>query len=375
MNIKSLLLGSAAALAVVSGAQAADAIVAAEPEPAEYARVCDAFGTGYFYIPGTETCLKIGGRVRFDLQAANSYSTAGNIDGTQSEDGFNDDGWFSRSRAEIYMDTASDTEMGALKTQMIARFDFDGTYNDGGHTSTKLIAANIQLGGFLVGLADSYYSSFTGYAGDIINDDVVGYGQFEVNQIAYNFDNGSGITAVIALQDDRKSRVGVDTDGDGFADDEIDASGDGYMPDVVAGLGYSTEAFGFKVVGGYDESRDTGAVKARLDGKFGAVSAFVMAAYNFDGEINDFAPDNTGDGVGWGDWAAWAGLGYQLTDNAAINAQVAYTDSDTFAAAANVKWEPVNGLIIQPEVTYTKWDNVNVDDDQWNGMVRFQRTF
>ena len=32
MNIKSLLLGSAAALAVVSGAQAADAVVAAEPE-------------------------------------------------------------------------------------------------------------------------------------------------------------------------------------------------------------------------------------------------------------------------------------------------------------------------------------------------------
>ncbi|MBX4869589.1 porin, partial [Rhizobium leguminosarum] len=64
MNIKSLLLGSAAALAVVSGAQAADAIVAAEPEPVEYVRVCDAYGTGYFYIPGTETCLKIEGYIR-----------------------------------------------------------------------------------------------------------------------------------------------------------------------------------------------------------------------------------------------------------------------------------------------------------------------
>ena len=48
MNLKSLLLGSAAALAAVSGAQAADAIVAMEPEPMEYVRVCDAFGTGYF---------------------------------------------------------------------------------------------------------------------------------------------------------------------------------------------------------------------------------------------------------------------------------------------------------------------------------------
>src|SRR5262245_32361547 len=66
MNIKSLLLGSAAALAVVSGAQAADAVVAAEPEPMEYVKVCDAYGTGFFYIPGTETCLKIGGQVRFE---------------------------------------------------------------------------------------------------------------------------------------------------------------------------------------------------------------------------------------------------------------------------------------------------------------------
>ncbi len=64
MNIKSLLLGSAAALAAVSGAHAADAIVAADAEPMEYVRVCDAYGKGYFYIPGTETCLKVGGMLR-----------------------------------------------------------------------------------------------------------------------------------------------------------------------------------------------------------------------------------------------------------------------------------------------------------------------
>ncbi|MEK1855442.1 MAG: porin, partial [Phyllobacterium sp.] len=57
MNIKSLLLGSAAALAAVTGARAADAVVVAEPEPVEYVRVCDAYGAGFFYIPGTETCL------------------------------------------------------------------------------------------------------------------------------------------------------------------------------------------------------------------------------------------------------------------------------------------------------------------------------
>ena len=73
MNIKSLLIGSAAALVAVSGARAADAIVAAEPEPVEYVRVCDAFGTGFFYIPGTETCLRIHGYVRYDIGAGEQF--------------------------------------------------------------------------------------------------------------------------------------------------------------------------------------------------------------------------------------------------------------------------------------------------------------
>src|SRR6187402_1979346 len=67
MNIKSLLLGSAAALVAVSGARAADAVVVAEPEPVEYVRVCDVYGTGFYYMPGTETCLKVSGYVRYDI--------------------------------------------------------------------------------------------------------------------------------------------------------------------------------------------------------------------------------------------------------------------------------------------------------------------
>jgi hypothetical protein len=65
MKIKTLLLGSAAALLVTGGAQAADLSIA---ESVEYVRVCDAFGVGYWYIPGTDTCIKIGGFVQFDLK-------------------------------------------------------------------------------------------------------------------------------------------------------------------------------------------------------------------------------------------------------------------------------------------------------------------
>ncbi|WP_137156753.1 porin [Rhizobium sp. FKL33] len=360
MSIKSLLLGSAAALAVVSGAQAADAVVAAEPEPMEYVKVCDAYGTGYFYIPGTETCLKVGGRVRFDLKAANSYK----LD--------SDNGWNSRSRGEIYMDSASDTEYGALKTKFVGRFDFDNTYNDGTHTTTKLIQANISLAGFQVGLADTLFSSFTGYAGDIINDDVVSYGQFEVNQINYVYDSGAGFKAAIGVEADDIEVTKIDAQGNEY--DEV-VNGQDYVPNVVAGLAYSADAFGVSIVGGYDERRDEGAVKGRVDGNFGAFSAFVMGAWSSSGkEVNNYAPGD-GSGAAWGDWAAWAGVGYKVSDDVKVNAQIAGTDNDTLAVAANVKWNPVSGLLIQPEVTYTSFDNDKADGDQWNGMIRFQRTF
>ncbi|WP_137156231.1 porin [Rhizobium sp. FKL33] len=348
MTMKTLLLASAAALAIGSAAQAADAVVAAEPEPMEYVKVCDAYGTGYFYIPGTETCLKVGGRIRFDLKAADSYKAD------------SDNGWNSLTRAEIYMDTASDTEYGALKTKFISRFEFAGTYNDGTHTTTKLIAANISLAGFQVGLADSLYTTFTNYAGDVANDDVIKYGLKEINQISYTYQAG-GLKASIGAEAD---------DNTAYAD----PNGNDYVPNFIGGVSYSADTFGVAVVGGYDDTADAGAIKGRVDGKFGGLSVFVMGAWNTDGDkIHAYAP---GDGyVSWGDWAAWGGVGYKFADDLAANVQVSGTDNKTFAAAANVKWNPVSGLLIQPEVTYTKWDNAVVDADQWNGMVRFQRTF
>src|SRR6478735_4227086 len=104
MNIKSLLLGSAAAFAVVSGAQAADAVVAAEPEPMEYVKVCDAYGTGFFYIPGTETCLKIGGQLRFEKK----FKKIGN----------QDDVYSIHSRIRLNVEAKNDSEWGTVYSWM-----------------------------------------------------------------------------------------------------------------------------------------------------------------------------------------------------------------------------------------------------------------
>src|SRR5881392_3984204 len=70
--VKSLLLGSAAGLIAVAGAQAADLPVKAKP--VEYVKICSIYGAGFFYIPGTDTCIKIGGWVRaeYAFQTGNS---------------------------------------------------------------------------------------------------------------------------------------------------------------------------------------------------------------------------------------------------------------------------------------------------------------
>ena len=67
--VKSLLLVSAAGIVAVSGAQAADLPVKAKP--VEYVKVCSLYGAGFYYVPGTDICLKIGAYVRAEYAFGN----------------------------------------------------------------------------------------------------------------------------------------------------------------------------------------------------------------------------------------------------------------------------------------------------------------
>ncbi|MBS0534197.1 MAG: porin, partial [Proteobacteria bacterium] len=63
--VKSLLLGTAAGLVAAAGAQAADLPVKAKP--VQYVKICSLYGAGFYYMPGTDTCIKIGGFVRAEV--------------------------------------------------------------------------------------------------------------------------------------------------------------------------------------------------------------------------------------------------------------------------------------------------------------------
>ncbi|MGC4025189.1 MAG: porin [Mesorhizobium sp.] len=354
MNIKSLLLGSAAALVAVSGARAADAVnVAAEPEPAEYVRVCDTYGSGYFYIPGTETCLRIGGYVRVDFGMGDG-PYGGKVDAGSGDDTYNH-----KARLSLRTWTGSETELGTLSTYTETRFN----YADESGNSNSLNFAWVQLGGFRVGKDESVFTTFAGYAGGVIADDMIGYGPFDTNLISYTLDAGNGFSGIIALET-----------GEASSAYEIDS----YLPHVVAGAKYAGGWGAATGVFGYDSVNEEWAGKVRVDLNVNEqISLFVMGGYgtNDNGNGNNYKPWN-------GDWAVWGGASFKVNDKATVNAQVSYdegngTDGD-LAVAANIDYEVVKGLHVIPEVTYSDYASVSTSapgSEGIGGFLRFQRNF
>jgi opacity protein-like surface antigen len=364
MNIKSLLLGSAAALVAVSGAQAADAVVAAEPEPVEYVRVCDAYGKGYFYIPGTETCLRIHGYVRVDV-AGGDYDDRESVDLSDRDE--ENDTYNMRSRLSLRTSTASETELGTLRTYTETRFQWDTNQvgnrawaqNDGDDTAT-LNFAYIELGGLRIGKDETAFRTFVGYAGNVLYDDPLDGAGYDTNLISYTFAAGNGFSAIVSLEQ-----------GDGS--NTIDS----YMPHVVGGLKYAQGWGSIAAVVGYDANVEEFAVKARVDVNINdAFSVFVMGAWQSEGDYENHYRENFY-GTWAGDWIAWAGASYKLNNKATANIQFQYDEAEELAVSANVAYELVPGFTITPEVIYVK-DEIDPGyrkDDAWAGKIRFQRSF
>ncbi|KAB2654408.1 porin, partial [Brucella tritici] len=103
---------------------------------------------------GTETCLRIHGYVRYDATGGDRVyaRTPGDLDR---------DTWGKLARATLRFSTASETELGTLRTYTENRFNFTDGFQ-GGHT---LNFAYIQLGGLRLGLDESAFHTFTGYLG------------------------------------------------------------------------------------------------------------------------------------------------------------------------------------------------------------------
>ena len=112
--VKSLILGSAAGLIAMSGAQAADLPVKAKA--VEYVRICSLYGAGFYYIPGTDTCIKLGGYLRVDTTFNGSVYGGRPTSAIAAQHNRYRDYFTSRSRMALTIDTRTATEYGVVRT-------------------------------------------------------------------------------------------------------------------------------------------------------------------------------------------------------------------------------------------------------------------
>jgi len=229
-SIRGLLLGTGAVIFAAAGAQAADLPLKAKA--VEYVRVCSLYGAGFYYIPGTDTCIKLGGYVRAEVAVATNSNYNGAYSGPAGANNRLSNGYQWRSREDFNIDTRTATEYGVVRTYADLVFTWSsGTYSGVGNGATQYStgAANsagltsvnglsndgisggtlgvyyafIQFAGFTMGKAvSSFDAPWTNYPGNNFDGLVGGSGNVNgVNQFTYTADFGQGITASISAED------------------------------------------------------------------------------------------------------------------------------------------------------------------------------
>ncbi|WP_265515610.1 porin [Nitratireductor luteus] len=367
MKIKSLLIGSAAIMGGVSAAQAADMVVVPEPEPMEYVRVCDVYGAGFFYIPGTETCLKIGGMVRYQI-------------GFSDGDFGDNNGWRKYARGELNIDARSETEYGTLgafikfrgttssdEPLIIPGLNEGDAYSQGiTGSGVNLQQAIISLGGLSLGVNDSIWD--TGLSGE---QDVGFFPYSRVHFINYTFDAANGVSFAVSLEE---------------ADRDYD-----YTPNVVGRVGVTQGWGSADLYAAYDATGEEyavkGIVKANLSSNMwlGVLGQYESGISYY--SVNPFDDiGSTGLSFHTGaEWSAAAELGYKFTPKLKASLGGSYysnighdTDVNAWKLGTTIDYAIVENFNAKLAVNYTKFDGTVLgveDPNQWTGFLRLQRDF
>ncbi|KSV66573.1 membrane protein [Sinorhizobium sp. GW3] len=336
-----MLLGSVAGVVAASAVQAADAVVAAEPEPVEYVRVCDAFGAGYFYIPGTETCLNISGYVRFQTSFGRDEVNGRQGWGTQ---GTSD--WDAFSRGFIVLTSKSDTELGTLTGLFAGEFNADND-SDAGDSLINVDEVYLQIGGLKAGF-------FYGFWDKNLNGETDALGNAtEFNSISYLYE---GETFQVGVAVDELEGLSTKANGIG-----------------VEGVGSVTVGgVSIDLLGGYDTEIEEGAIRALVSAEVGP--GVFQAAAIWASDPNAY----------WNasEWTAAASYRYNATEKLAITPGVQYwgdyglnSDADQWRGGVTVDYKLTEGLASRVSVQYTSRDLGQGSEDFVNGFVRLQRNF
>ena len=327
--VKSLLLGSATGLVAIAGAQAADLPVKAKP--VQYVKICSLYGVGFYYIPGTDMCLKVGGWVRAQYYYNDNGSTThGALDDNINNRTTNNSTW--RARGYVTLDARNQTPYGTVRAYMDVGFISD-TVGGGGGIAAHTNRGFIQWAGFTFGQAVSFFQFYSFPAIQYIaaghpGAETGGGGWFVA---AYTAQFGNGFSGTLAAEMRRQTQIIGQGFATGFTINGTLAPGNGMLgagyagfqsPDIVANLRVD-QAWGSAQI-------------------MGALHQVATTYYDFN-TVNFFdANGHPGD-----EWGFALGAGLKL--NVPMTGQ-----GDYFSAEVNYA-EGALGYVFSPQISDYNW--------------------
>lgn len=368
----------------------------AQVEPVSYVQICDQYGAGYFVLPGTDTCLRVSGRVRADVQFMNFGSAPSNwSDRDENDVRF-------RARGYVYLDAFTETEFGLLRAYSETTFTSDSdTVRDADTSSDTVVeleTAYIQWGGLTVGRTQSFFDFFTGATyGSVarnLSDD-------KVWVAAYTGSLGGPLSFSIAAED-----ISERVNGTFDAVTTTDGAGGNRWPAGVVALRAAQSWGSAQVSAAVQEARPlSAAAQSEVGLAFGAGVLFNLpmlaegdalalqvqyaeAALSYIGATDVF--DSYYDGTRTRKTTGWAvsgGFTHYFTPTIRADFDASYADVDTprgapeqdyrrYALDMDVAWTPVQGLEFGVDVGYANKnpDNEKVSEEA-SAILRAQRTF
>ncbi|WP_313196594.1 porin, partial [Shinella zoogloeoides] len=322
-----------------------------------------------------ETCLKIGGFVRFQT----SFGRDEIGDAFQGKDNDRSD-WDAHTLVDINFDARTDTELGTLRSYInIEAASGSSNSSDSFTTGTPIDGrdsqsfyideAFIELGGFKVGRFYSWWDS--GINGE--NDSLGNVTNFD--SIAYTYDGGTW-RAGISLDELQGNWHTVTVAG-------LPVPADGTHHDIgVAGtVGFSLGGVNLDVLGGYDNWAEEGAIRAILSADLGPGTFQLAGIWASDPNTYWAASE----------WTVAASYAFKATEKLTITPGAQYFadtnfdlggSPDAWRVGLTVGYEIVSGLNLLATADYNRVDTVNAagvadggHDNFTRGFLRLQRDF
>jgi porin-like protein len=336
--VRNLILGSAACLVVTGGARAADFPVKAKA--VEHVRICSSYGAGFYYMPGTDTCIRLGGYLRAET-AFNSTHYSGAYSGQLGAHNQLSNYFSTRARQEMTVDTRTATEYGVVRTFFEGTFTWTSGSYAGLGTGATLYSAAAPAGSFggianpsdggIAGGALGVYLAFIQFAGFTMGKTVSAFDAPWVNYPANNFDGlvgGSGTTTGVN-QLTYTVQFGNGASATFSAQDPV-----AYMQ---AGLPNLTGATAAGMLGGSNGSNNIAGTRApdliaalQIDQAWGLFKASVAAHNNTPGYYGATEPTgHPADNWGFAVQGALSIKGIPTGAGDVINMQGVYTDGAT----------------------------------------------